>query len=406
MIKILKIHLIIIVIVIFLSSCTAFKAMELLNSGVAVPNNYYSESVVPFTLKGHPMLIKAKLNNSPKEYTFWLDTGALNMIRDEVAKELSFPKGIEVEARGSGGKSKTVELIKLDKVIVGNMEVRDSAAGVTDLTGLVPKNIAGILGSNFLKHFVVTINFQNQEITFSQNTKPIALRDNEIRIPFKSDMQNGFAPIIECVVDGKIKAKGKIDTGAVGIASLPLAMMKKTNSFKEGAGITAYGSMTAGMFGSVDESLALRVNEVQIGDMKLSNIPSVSNDAKTGEVLLGIKFLEKFLVTLNYPANEMILKPYGMPFETNIPSYGIALTKKGGKTLISGIWKNSAAANMGIQPGDEVVKINSTEVSTLSLMELLAMSLDKNTNSIEIEFINDGVRNKATLHKEMLFPVL
>jgi predicted aspartyl protease len=406
MIKILKTHLILLFIVIFLPSCTAFKAIKLIDSGVAVLNNNYSDSVVPFTLKGHPMLIKAKLNNSPKEYVFWFDTGALNMISKEVAKELSLPEGIEVEARGSGGKSKKIELIKLDRVIVGKMEVRDCAAGVYDFTGLLPLNIAGILGSNFLRHFKVTIDYHENMITLSQDTKPGTITDKELRIPFKTDMRNGFAPEIECVIDGEIKATATIDTGLPGIAALSPSMMKKTKSFKEGVVLTANGSMGRGMFGMEDESLALRVNEIRIGDLKLINIPSISHAAKTGGVLLGNKFLEKFLVTLNYPAEEMILKPYTLPFETNIPSYGLALTKKGKKTLISGVWKNSTAAKMGMQPGDEIVKINSTEVSTFSLIELLSMTLDKDINSIEIEFVTDEGRKKATLHKEMLLPAL
>jgi predicted aspartyl protease len=405
MIKFYKNNLILFLIVVFLPSCTAFKAMKLVNSGEAVSNTNL-ESVVPFALKGHPILIKAKLNNSPKEYTFILDTGALNMIRQEVAKELGLPKGIEVEAGDSGGKSKTIELIKLDRVIVGNMQVLDIATGVTDLSELISPNIAGILGSNFFKHFKITIDYQENKITLSQDTKPIKLKDNEIRIPFKTDMKNGFAPKIECVVDGKIKGTGIVDTGAVGIADLPLAMMKKTSSFKEGAVLTANGSMSAGMFGVVDESLAIRVKEIKIGDLKLINIPSMSHASKMGHVHLGNKFLEKFLVTLNYPAEEMILKPYGLPFETNIPSYGLALTKKDKKTLISGVVKNSTAAKKGLQPGNEIVKINSREVSSLSLMELMSMFINEDINSIEIEFIKEKRREKTTLHKEMLFPVL
>ena len=58
-------YLILFVLVSLLQSCTAFKAMELVNSGEVEPNNY-TESVVPFTLEGHPILIKARLNNSQK----------------------------------------------------------------------------------------------------------------------------------------------------------------------------------------------------------------------------------------------------------------------------------------------------------------------------------------------------
>lgn len=318
---------------------------------------------------------------------------------------MRLPKGIEVEAGGSGGKSKTIELIQLDKVIVGNMQVLNVATGVTDFSELFSSNIAGILGSNFFKHFKVTIDYQENKVTLSQDTKPVKLKDNEIRIPFETDMKNGFAPKIECVVDGKIKGTGIIDTGTNGIADLPLAMMKKTSSFEEGAVLTAKGSMSAGMFGVEDESLAIRVKEIQIGDLRVTNIPSMSHAAKNGHVLIGNNFLNKFLVTLNYPADEMILKPNGVPFETNIPSYGLALTKKDEKTMISGVVKNSSAAKKGMVPGYEIVKINSREVRTISLMEILSIFSNEDINSIEIEFIKEKLLKKVTLHKEMLFPI-
>ncbi len=401
----LILHIVLLVIVIFLPSCTAFKAIKLVNSGDIVPNDYM-ESVVPFTLKGHPMLIKAKLNNSPKEYVFMLDTGALNIVSKEVSNELGLPKGIDVQASGSGGKSKTIELVQLNRVIVGNMEVRDCATGVTDLSKLFPPNIAGILGSNFLKHFKITIDYQKEEVTFSRDTQPITTDSTKIKIPFKTDMKNGFAPIVDCELEGGIKTTAIIDTGHPQIVALSLSMIKKTDTFKKGDIVTAIGGMSGGMFGKEEESLALRISEMQIGDIKLVDIPVISHAAKTGDVLLGIKFLEKFLVTLNYPAKEMILEPYDIPFETNIPTYGFALTKEGKRTLVSGVVENSSAANIGIQSGDEILKINSRDVTTLSLIELLAGSLDKDINSLEIEFMKDKEMKKAIIHKEMLLPVL
>jgi predicted aspartyl protease len=400
-----KKHLIILVIVLYLSSCTAFKAMQLVNSGVVFPNDY-AESVVPFILEGHPILIKARLNNSQKEYSFIFDTGSLTMVNKKVAKELNLPKGIEVEANGTGGKSKRIDLVKLDNIIVGNMEVRDCAVAVTEFTeSLFAPNIAGILGSNFFKYFKITIDYQKKEITVSKYTKTIVRQGLDIRIPFKSDMETGFAPVVECKVE-KINATAEIDTGFPGIAALPLSLVKKTKAFKLGAVITAQGSMSGGAFGMEEESYALRINEIIIGGLKLSNIPAISHSSESAHILLGNKFLEKYLVILNYPAEEMVIRPRGKPFEINIPSYGIALTKKNKKTIVSGVWKNSKAAKIGIKSGDEVIKVNSIEASTLSIMEMIAMSLDEDKNTFEIEFSKGKGRQKTILHKEMLLPVL
>jgi hypothetical protein len=72
----------------------------------------------------------------------------------------------------------------------------------------------------------------------------------------------------------------------------------------------------------------------------------------------------------------MILTPHGTPFETNIPSYGLALAKADNKTIVSGIWNNSSTFRSGIKVGDEV------------------------------EFLNNKGRQKAILQKGMLLPDL
>jgi predicted metalloprotease with PDZ domain len=58
------------------------------------------------------------------------------------------------------------------------------------------------------------------------------------------------------------------------------------------------------------------------------------------------------LVILDYPSGEIILKRNGIPFEKNIPSYGLSIFKQGNKTIVTGIWNNSSASRAGIQPGN------------------------------------------------------
>jgi hypothetical protein len=402
MINHFKNHLILFFIVAFLPSCTAFQVIKLVSSGEVVPNNY-TESIVPFTLEGHPILIKTRLNDSQKEYIFIFDTGALTIIRQEVAKELDLPIGIEVEGNDSSGKSKTINLVKLDNIIVGNMAVRDCAAGVTDFSEIFAPQIAGILGSNFFKHFQVSIDYRKKEVTFSREKKQIATQNNGIVIPFENDIKMGFAPAIKCEV-GEIKVTAIVDTGFPDIVALPLSMIKKTNSFKEGKVTTAKGSMGFGMFGMADENYALRIDEFKVGDLQLRKIPSSSHSMKFGHLLLGNKFLENFLVTLNYPVGEMILKPYGTPFVTNIPSYGLALAKKDKKTIVSGIWNNSPASQSEIKLDNEIINVNFIEANTLSLMELAGLFLNEGINSLEIEYLNDKRKQKTILHKGMLLP--
>jgi hypothetical protein len=403
----IKSQLFLLIMIFSLTGCTTIKAIMLVNSGEVVSGDH-TESVIPFEAKGPGILIKARLNDSQKNYNFIVDTAALTVITQQVATELNLHDGIEVEMKDSAGKTKKIQLIKLKDIIVKNAQVKECAAAIIDPTEQFGPNLGidGILGSNFFKHFKVIIDYQNKRITFSHDTKPVVLIDNEIKIPFETDMKMGFAPKIKCVVNDDIKGTGIIDTGTPAMADLPFSMMKKTKSFQEGAVLTSNGGMSFGLVGWADKSYLLRVDKINIGNLRLVNVPSISHYSKDDNILFGNKFLSKFLVTLNYPAGEMVLKPNGTPFETNIPSYGLALAKKENRTVASGIWNNSSADRNSIKPGDEIVTVDSKNPNELSMFDLMTLFTDEKVNAIEVEFINDKGRQKAELHKEMLLPAL
>lgn len=407
MIRILKYLTALLLLVTLLPGCTAIQALKLINSSEAVIKNDI-DSVIPFIIEGHQILVKVKVNYSKKEYTFILDTGALTMMSEKVVKELSLPKGIEVNAGGTGGNTKTIKLVQLDSVIVGSMEVKNCASGlIADFHKIFPQRIDGILGSNFLKHFKVTIDYQKKELTLSHDTKPVQVQSNEIRIPIELDMLHGFAPVVECELDGVIKDQGVIDTGLYGYIALPITM-KDTPSFKNGSVVTSQGSMSFGMFGlGKKEDYALRLNNVKIGNLKFQNVPAKSHSHNDGRILIGNKFLEKYIVVLNYPAEELILRPLALPFEHNIPTYGIGLTRKDQKTIVSGVWRSSVAFNKGLRTGDEIIRINSIETSTIqSVFDLMVMFTNEDSTSLTVELLNGNGRSTVVLQKENLLPVL
>jgi len=142
----------VLVIVLVLPSCTTLQAIKLVNSGEVEPSNK-TRSVIPFTLKGHPIFIKVRINNSEKKYNFILDTGALTIVSQQVAQELGLQNVVEVQAGGTGGKSKKINLVQLKSITVGNSGVQNIAAGVVDFSEQLGKDIDGLLGSNFSNSF-------------------------------------------------------------------------------------------------------------------------------------------------------------------------------------------------------------------------------------------------------------
>lgn len=84
-------------IILFSTSCTMIKTIQIVNSGEAVENRY-TESVVPFTFKEHLILIKARINNSRKEYTFVFDTGAFTIVKISLLSKMVWRGGASHKA--------------------------------------------------------------------------------------------------------------------------------------------------------------------------------------------------------------------------------------------------------------------------------------------------------------------
>ena len=81
-----------------LSGCSTFHAITLVRGG-ASHVRADEETVVPFQLSGHIILVKGRINNSSRDYTFMLDTGALSVIGKDVADKLGLAEDVAVEMR-------------------------------------------------------------------------------------------------------------------------------------------------------------------------------------------------------------------------------------------------------------------------------------------------------------------
>jgi hypothetical protein len=385
---------------ILISGCTMLKAISIVNSGEAI-SSHPIESTIPFDMKAHAIIIKARVNDSTKEFNFILDTAALTVVDQKTASELGLNGEVEVELNDSAGKTKKVKLAKLGILSIGDVKVKDSAAVIADLSDI---GCDGIVGSSFLRYFRVTIDYRHRLLTFSDSKKSVPANDGEVVIKFKPEMTQGFAPKIECTVDKSIDTDAFIDTGHPGIG-LPTEIMRKLKEFKEGEVLESEGSMSSGLAGSSDKDYLLRMDSLSLGKLEFNNVPCASSG--THEVLIGQKALSHFLVTLDYPAGEMILKRYeNDKYETNVFSWGLALKRDKGRVVVKGLMKGSPAARSGIKVGDEVFTVNSMDVSQLSMLDLMALSLDDGIDRVEFVYSGNGGKKMVVLKKEMLLPLV
>jgi S1-C subfamily serine protease len=198
-----------------------------------------------------------------------------------------------------------------------------------------------------------------------------------------------------------------IDTGSPFGFVLPISFVDR---IRDSSKTKSRGAMAEWPFTSTEYNYLVRIEHFTLGTLELQNIPVLLAElpANLSSPLIGKEFLSQFLVTLDYPANELILLPYNdEQFRNNLFSTGLALMKNEKKrTVVRGLWEGSPADKAGIQVGNEVLEINSKSTKDLSLREIDEILEDDAVETIELMVRFGETESGIILKKEMLFPVI
>ncbi len=314
--------------------------------------------MVPFKLCNNNIFVTARINDDPTEYRFLVDTGAPNVVSAKVAAALRLEKVTELTAVDSAGNSQATRLVSIKKLRLGDATVNNSFALVNDFQTFakIGLEIDGFIGSNFLKFFKVTIDYQLQQLTFAQSTGKtagpgavITLAMNDIgQIHTLGNIPGSAQPL-----------PLQIDTGASGNCYLlvPETLYQQMPEAFSETVINCLGRQSSGLFGQSAVSRITRIKKLQIGGLNLQNLPV----QVTGGNMVNLcnRFLTHFTVTIDYPAATLRLIPNpNAPISDNLLSYGFAYGQnETGQPEIEFIWENSPAAKAGVKPGDRIAKL-------------------------------------------------
>jgi predicted aspartyl protease len=390
-----------------MSGCGPRHPVTLAQSGTAARTNP-PESTVDVYFDDSPILIRAQLNDVSTPYTFMLDTGGFTIIRPEVAAELGLPKGVAMWIYGASGRYQDVNMLTLDSVRIGDMEVRDCGAGVSDFADKSwPPELAGYLGSNVLRHFRVSIDYRENTVTLADSVMDEPIPPGAIEIPFTFDSEVLFSPVVQCRIDDRLDGEAVIDTGFFGVVAVHVDTVAQTDAFADDAVIAARGQVSAGVFGVIDEpNYAFRLREFRLGDKLFRHLLGRSHQSISYQMLVGNDFLQAYDVILDYPAKKMILIPNGEPMGNNPITLGVVLVQDEGKTIVAGVWEDSAAARAGLDIGDEIVRVNGRDTTKLSAGKVWSLLEDSDDDEVKLEYDRAGVRRTISLVRAPLVPIV
>ena len=346
-----------------------------------------SEVTIPFELVNRHVVIQVKVNNS-RPLSFVLDTGDKFAIIDlERAKELGLNLQGELRAGGAGSERPTGAFVRNSTFTIpgldGFSQPVNIALPVRNLAPRMGQDFDGILGSEFIKEFVLELDYQARVLKLHDKDKFTYSGPGE-SIPIK--LNGAGHPIIDGEVTpiGSDPVKGKfvldIGSGAALILYSPFVaehhLLDPNLKTIKAIGAGGAGGATTGRIG--------RVTELKIGAFKISNPTTMFSEDKEGALAssavlgnVGAQVMSKFRLLFDYSHDRIIFEPnatFAERFER--ASGGLALVAEGKdyRTFrITDLLDNAPAAEAGLQKNDIIAAIDGKPASELTLTRLIEM---------------------------------
>lgn len=340
--------------------------------------------VIPFELVTRHILIRVRINNSGPLW-FIFDTGDKVAIVDlERAKSLGLSLQGQVNVGGAGAgtlKGSTVRDASLKVIgVEGNPQ---PVLLAIPLDGLEPRfghDIDGIIGADFIKQFVVEIDYPARVLRLHDKSKFVYSGSGEI-IPLT--FIHGGYPIIdaEVTVAGRPPARGRfvLDFGSGASLALHTPFVNEQKLLLPSQ--KTIRAMGAGGAGGKITGRNGRVAELRIGKFQIENPLTLFSEDKSGAFAsseiqgnIGAMILSKFTAMLDYGRDRIILEPNASLRDPIAPvSNGLKLIAEGPdyKTFrVDELLEDSPATEAGLQKDDVVVAVDGHPAAELTLSSL------------------------------------
>ncbi|MCD4828043.1 MAG: PDZ domain-containing protein [Candidatus Cloacimonetes bacterium] len=357
------------------------------------------EVEVPFSIGGsHIINLTARFND--RDIPIVLDTGGMTILDSALADSMKLEL-VEIP-------DESVHLAKVDVVALDGASVHGLKAAVMDFSGMFGMSkfgLGGMIGSDWLRHFQTTFDYERGSVMFRQPEKLRAKLPNDHLLDMTIVMP--YFPTVETVFNGDVTLKGIIDTGLHYGFVLPMAQLDNMPPEQREKAIDAEGWFAKWPFPGPNRNKLAVVDEIRLGDIVLNNVPVIFADLPsfTGDdrLLIGKYFLDDYITTLDYEHEQVLLREAPGMSQSIVFSVGLNLTHKGDEWKVCGLWQGCPAQRAGIQLDDIVLAINGTPVAELTRHEVDRWLVDPEVKSIELRVRGaDGERTMLLEKEELL----
>ena len=345
-------------------------------------------------LTGGIIIIRATLDDFKDSMNFVMDTGSGGISLDSVTCEdhkLKIKPSDRI-VRGIAG-SKNVSF-SYDHTLhmqgltvnaldfhINNYDILSSAYGM---------KIDGIIGYSFFRRFLVFLDYDNEIMkvftpgTFKYPRGGYLLKPQFSTLPMQS------AQIKD---NTGITGRFYLDTGAGLCLLLNNDFAHDSSVFKKSRKF--YLTQAEGLGGKADMKLSV-VKELKIGPYRFKNVPAyifnddygVTNYPVLGG-LIGNDIMRRFNVIINYPQQEIFIKPNNHFLDSFDYSYsGLGFYLVEGAITVTDIVKNSPAEKAGFHENDVILGVANNFSNNIQIYKALLQNASEKVNVV---VMRDGV---------------
>jgi hypothetical protein len=331
--------------------------------------------VVPVTLGG-------------KAYPFVLDTGATQTVYDTSLRPLLGPPLGRSKVITPGGDVVLEEFAAPDarlgklplprgKVYLFEMSKLREAGGI---------DVRGILGMDFLRDYVVTIDFDGGTVAFRR----LAIPNPGEALPLF--VESLSRPCVRASLAGGPPELFMVDTGSEGFGSADVRPEQFDALVKAGKARETARQWCTTMAGTRRSSQGA-VESLTVGPFKHRDL-----EVTTGGVgLLGLSYWSRYLVTFDFPLGVAYLKKgaaFDAPDERD--RSGLSLLRVKGAVRVHGVAPGSPAERVGLRPGDVLLEVAGARADRGPLFPLRRL-LAQDGRAVTVRFRRGAAERTVTL---------
>ena len=361
---------------IILLSCSSCSILH--KSSFPTPEKITRFSFV--MLSGGTVIVKAQFENFQDSLNFVFDTGSGGISLDSTTVETMGLKSIKTNRiiKGIAG-SKKVDFIYKKSLKFSGLQVDSLDFHINNydiLTSSYGLKVDGVIGLSFLRRYIINVNYDDRYIEIFSPGKVNYPKGGHLLHPKFYGL-----PVIPTTIKDNIISNTDLifDTGAGLNMLLSEEYVEDSTILKKKRKL--FVTQAEGL-GGKKMMHTTAIKSLKVGPYKFRWVPiyifkddnNITSYPKMGGVL-GNDILRRFNLIINYPSQEIFIKPNTHFLDEFDYSYtGLGLYQISGYIVIEDIVENSPAEKAGFKPNDIIFSVDNNFTNNLQTYKQILQS--------------------------------